>query len=330
MASDWFKGTPDIPPATRPAKIDSIDRARFFGPDAYDAEPGLADAVNSALLLAQPLLVSGEPGTGKTQLAEKMALELGLPLCKFETRSTSVAQDLFYHFDHVARFQTAQSDTNKAALDPLNFIEFGALGRAIVESLPTAEAATLFPAGRLPDWYGGPRRAIVLIDEIDKAPSDFPNDALNEVERHYFRIREVGGGRVVSAAEALRPIIVITSNSEKQLPDAFLRRCVFFHLQPIEAERLRRIVVRRLAGLQVRPGRLLDEALALFADLRSSAYDLRKRPSTSEFLGFVAALATDGAAFDQALPVGLAQRHLSTLVKAPEDQEAARRHPRLA
>ncbi|MBK7846090.1 MAG: MoxR family ATPase [Zoogloea sp.] len=330
MASDWFKGTPDIPPATRPAKIDSIDRARFFGPDAYDAEPGLADAVNSALLLAQPLLVSGEPGTGKTQLAEKMALELGLPLCKFETRSTSVAQDLFYHFDHVARFQTAQSDTNKAALDPLNFIEFGALGRAIVESLPTAKAATLFPAGRLPDWYGGPRRAIVLIDEIDKAPSDFPNDALNEVERHYFRIREVGGGRVVSAAEALRPIIVITSNSEKQLPDAFLRRCVFFHLQPIEAERLRRIVVRRLAGLQVRPGRLLDEALALFADLRSSAYDLRKRPSTSEFLGFVAALASDGAAFDQALPVGLAQRHLSTLVKAPEDQEAARRHPRLA
>ena len=330
MASDWFKGTPDIPPATRPAKIDSIDRARFFGPDAYDAEPGLADAVNSALLLAQPLLVSGEPGTGKTQLAEKMALELGLPLCKFETRSTSVAQDLFYHFDHVARFQTAQSDTNKAALDPLNFIEFGALGRAIVESLPTAEAATLFPAGRLPDWYGGPRRAIVLIDETDKAPSDFPNDALNEVERHYFRIREVGGGRVVSAAEALRPIIVITSNSEKQLPDAFLRRCVFFHLQPIEAERLRRIVVRRLAGLQVRPGRLLDEALALFADLRSSDYDLRKRPSTSEFLGFVAALASDGAAFDQALPVGLAQRHLSTLVKAPEDQEAARRHPRLA
>lgn len=330
MASDWFKGTPDIPPATRPAKIDSIDRARFFGPDAYDAEPGLADAVNTALLLAQPLLVSGEPGTGKTQLAEKMALELGLPLCKFETRSTSVAQDLFYHFDHVARFQTAQSDTNKAALDPLNFIEFGALGRAIVESLPTAEAATLFPAGRLPDWYGGPRRAIVLIDEIDKAPSDFPNDALNEVERHYFRIREVGGGRVVSAAEALRPIIVITSNSEKQLPDAFLRRCVFFHLQPIEAERLRRIVVRRLAGLQVRPGRLLDEALALFADLRSSDYDLRKRPSTSEFLGFVAALASDGAAFDQALPVGLAQRHLSTLVKAPEDQEAARRHPRLA
>lgn len=330
MASDWFKGTPDIPPATRPAKIDSIDRARFFGPDAYDAEPGLADAVNTALLLAQPLLVSGEPGTGKTQLAEKMALELGLPLCKFETRSTSVAQDLFYHFDHVARFQTAQSDTNKAALDPLNFIEFGALGRAIVESLPGADAATLFPAGRLPDWYGGPRRAIVLIDEIDKAPSDFPNDALNEVERHYFRIREVGGGRVVSAAEALRPIIVITSNSEKQLPDAFLRRCVFFHLQPIEAERLRRIVVRRLAGLQVRPGRLLDEALALFADLRSRDYDLRKPPSTSEFLGFVAALASDGAAFDQALPVGLAQRHLSTLVKAPEDQEAARRHPRLA
>ena len=175
MASDWFKGTPDIPPATRPAKIDSIDRARFFGPDAYDAEPGLADAVNTALLLAQPLLVSGEPGTGKTQLAEKMALELGLPLCKFETRSTSVAQDLFYHFDHVARFQTAQSDTNKAALDPLNFIEFGALGRAIVESLPRADAATLFPAGRLPDWYGGPRRAI-RVHALDDRSGTYETD----------------------------------------------------------------------------------------------------------------------------------------------------------
>jgi len=294
VASDWFKGTPDIPPAKSPAKIDSIDRARFFGPDAYDAEPGLADAVNTALLLAQPLLVSGEPGTGKTQLAEKMALELGLPLCKFETRSTSVAQDLFYHFDHVARFQTAQSDTNKAALDPLNFIEFGALGRAIVESLPRADAATLFPEGRLPDWYGGPRRAIVLIDEIDKAPSDFPNDALNEVERHYFRIREVGGGRVVSAAEALRPIIVITSNSEKQLPDAFLRRCVYHHIEFPADEGARRkalqdILDERLKGVVALDGQGYQDALDAYFFLRDLSA-VEKKPSTSELLDWIQSL----------------------------------------
>ena len=326
MSFDWFKGKPGTPPATIALQIKSIDRTKFFGPDHYDAEPGLADAVNTALLLAQPLLVSGEPGTGKTQLAEKMALELGLPLFKFETRSTSVAQDLFYSFDHVARFQAAQAGTDKAALDPLRFIEFGALGRAIVQSLPKEEAAKLFPDGTLPEWYSGPNRAIVLVDEIDKAPSDFPNDALNEFERHYFRIREVGG-REVRAAEALRPVIVITSNSEKQLPDAFLRRCVFFHLQPIDAERLRRIVISRLAGesLKVQSGRLLNDALALFVNLRSPGLDLRKRPSTSEFLGFVAALASEGASPDQPLSSELALRHLATLVKAPEDQEAARR-----
>lgn len=331
MTSNWFQGRPEIAVPAKPVEIESIDRDTFFGPENYEAEDGLRDAVNTALLLDQPLLLTGEPGTGKTQLAEKLALELGLQLFKFETKSTSVAQDLFYAFDHVARFQAASVSKDEAALQALRFIDFGALGKAVVQSLSRDSASKLFSEGKLPDWYRGPSRAVVLIDEIDKASSDFPNDALNEIERHYFRIREVPGGLEVKAAASQRPVLVITSNSEKQLPDAFLRRCIFYHLQPINAERLRKITLRRLAALKVQSGPLLEEALQLFFDLREPRYDLRKRPSTAEFLGFVAALASEpGAVPDQPLQPAHARRVLATLVKAPEDQAAAAHHPKLA
>jgi MoxR-like ATPase len=331
MRANWFQGRPGLEAAAQPVEIESIDRDQFFGAENYQAEDGLRDAVNTALLLDQPLLLTGEPGTGKTQLAEKLALELGLQLFKFETKSTSVAQDLFYSFDHVARFQAAQVSDDKAALDPLCFVEFGALGKAVVQSLAPDDARKLFRPDTLPLWYRGPCRAVVLIDEIDKAPSDFPNDALNEIERHYFRVREVQGGLEVKAATRQRPVVVITSNSEKQLPDAFLRRCVFYHLQPINPETLRAITLRRLAALKVRSGPMLAKALEFFFDLRSPAYDLRKPPSTAEFLAFVSALALDpAAATADGLTPELARRVLATLVKAPEDQLAASRHPLLA
>jgi MoxR-like ATPase len=331
MTSNWFQGRPEVPAPTQPVAIESIDRDKFFGPENYEAEDGLRDAVNTALLLDQPLLLTGEPGTGKTQLAEKLALELGLQLFKFETKSTSIAQDLFYTFDHVARFQAAQVSKDDAALHALHFVDFGALGKAVVQSLAAADAGKLFPTGELPGWYRGPGRAVVLIDEIDKAPSDFPNDALNEIERHYFRIREAQGGLEVKAAAKLRPVVVITSNSEKQLPDAFLRRCIFYHLQPISLDRLRRITLRRLAALKVQSGPLLEDALQLFLDLRKPEFDLRKRPSTAEFLGFVAALSQEpGASPTESLQPAHAQRVLATLVKAPEDRAAAARHPKVA
>lgn len=323
----WFQGRPGTPPPVSPVLIDSIDRDHYFGPDNYDAEPGLRDAVNTALLLDQPLLLTGEPGTGKTQLAEKLALELGLPLYKFETKSSSLAQDLFYNFDHVARFQAAQITKDPEALHALRFVEYGALGRAVIQSLAAQQAAALFAGDQLPTWYAGPGRAVTLIDEIDKASSDFPNDALNEVERHYFRIREWQGGHEVKAAAKLRPVVVITSNSEKQLPDAFLRRCIFYHLPPVTPERLLAITLRRLKRLKVEAGPMLDSALSLFTDLRSDQLDLRKRPSTSEFLAYVAALTQDAeVAAGQPVPVAAALRALAVLVKAPEDQAAARRH----
>lgn len=330
MSSSWFQGRPGLIPVSQPVEIDSVDRDQFFGAENYHAEDGLRDAVNTALLLNQPLLLTGEPGTGKTQLAEKLALELGLQLFKFETRSTSIAQDLFYTFDHVLRFQVAQASKDKADLHALRFLDYGALGKAVVQSLDVNEACKLFPDDKLPDWYHGPCRAVVLIDEIDKASSDFPNDALNEIERHYFRIREIQGGLEVKAATRQRPIVVITSNSEKQLPDAFLRRCIFYHLQPINADRLREITLRRLGALQIEAGPLLEDALTLFFDLRSPGYDLRKRPSTAEFLGFVAALSREAdTSPEKPLQPDHARRVLMTLVKSPEDQLAAARHPML-
>jgi MoxR-like ATPase len=325
MSLDWFRGDPDRPKSDFPVQIDSIDRDTFFGPDEYQADENLRDAVNTALLLDQPLLLTGEPGTGKTQLAEKLAHELGLELFKFETKSTSVAQDLFYTFDHVGRFREAQSPGHSAtAMDPLNFIEFGALGRAVIQSLPLAEAQSYFPRQNPPAWFRESQRAVVLIDEIDKAPSEFPNDALNEIERHFFRIRELAGGLEVMASEKLRPIVVITSNSEKQLPDAFLRRCVFHHIQPIDESRLRRIAQRRLGRLGVAPGPLLDDALKLFFELRKPERDLRKPPTTAEFLAFLAALVTEsGRTAEGRLDTQQAARWISTLVKAREDFDTA-------
>jgi MoxR-like ATPase len=331
MPLNWFQGKPGLSPPKVPVVVESVDREKLFGAAEYDADEALVDAVNTALLLDQPLLLSGEPGTGKTQLAEKLALELGLePVFRHETKSTSVAQDLFYTFDHVARFQVAQGSQNKDDLNPLHFIDYGALGRAILQSLPEDKAKERIAGVELPTWFKGPRRAVVLIDEIDKAPSDFPNDALNEIERHYFRLREAGNVEI-SAAKGFKPIVIITSNAERQLPDAFLRRCIFHHLNPIDRKRLESIATRRLASLMVKSGPMLDDAMKLFFELRESPFDLRKRPSTAEFLAFVAALIGDERVkVDAPLPAAAARQVLSTLIKSPEDQVAAKTHPLLA
>ncbi|MFM2058596.1 MAG: hypothetical protein RLY71_2981 [Pseudomonadota bacterium] len=341
---DWFKGQPGLAAPARPVQITSVDREKLFGPDHYEADPELTQAVNAALLLDMPLLLSGEPGTGKTQLAEKLAAELGVNLWKFETKAASTAAELFYQFDHVRRFQAAQPGAGQADLDPLRFIDYGPLGKAILQGQPREQARAWFHEGKLPDWItdlAEPRRAVVLIDEIDKAPSDFPNDALNELERHYFRLRECEG-RELKADPAHRPIVVITSNSEKQLPDAFLRRCLFHHLQPIGATKLQRIAARRLASLAtgLGPGTLLDGAVQLFFDLRDERikdddrrnlprFELRKKPSTAEFLAFIGALAETGARSGDALTPERARLWLATLVKAPEDQALASQHPLL-
>lgn len=293
--------------------------AQLQRPEDYLADPGLVDAVNVALLLGQPLLVTGEPGTGKTQLAYSLAWQLGFdePL-KFETKSDSVARDLFYDYDALGRFQAAQSD---GETNPLHYLTYNALGLAILRANEPRAIADFVPSGF---EHGECRRSVVLVDEVDKAPRDFPNDLLNELEGMYFRIPELGNVKVEADAE-MRPVIVVTSNSEKDLPDAFLRRCVYYDIPFPQGKRLERIVTRRLGSYGGAASDLLADALALFASLRAPSAGLRKRPATAELLGWLVTLRQQAGEAENPLAEHpqLALRTLSNLVKTADDQEKA-------
>jgi MoxR-like ATPase len=202
--------TPSSAPPTPPKLLPASPNVEMRDPREYRRDPGLADAVNVALLLRQPLMVTGEPGTGKTVLAASVAFELGLaaPLA-FETKSTSQARDLFYTFDALGRFTAKEfgSGTGRAA----DYISFNALGEAIVLANEPEAVRDVLPTGFV---HPGKRRSVVLIDEVEKAPRDFPNDILNEIERMYFRIPEFGN-RAVAADPDYYPILLMTNNSEK-------------------------------------------------------------------------------------------------------------------
>jgi MoxR-like ATPase len=294
-------------------------RGKLLKPENYIADSGLRGACNVALLLGQPLILNGEPGTGKTQFAYSLAWELGLqtPL-KFETKSNSTAQDLFYIYDALKRFQDIQSGLNTKST--LNYITYQALGLAILKSKRYEDVEDVLPE----DFeYFEPQRSVVLIDEIDKAPRDFPNDLLNELEQLYFRVSELGN-RPVEANPQLRPIVIITSNSEKDLPDAFLRRCVYYNIPFPERDKLTDILTSRL-GLNVdTQDTFLQTALDLFGQLRSPGSGLRKKPATAELLGWISALRT----FSKDGENPFVQREiiiptLSSLIKTAEDQEKA-------
>ena len=261
-----------------PGFIPSITDAR---PTLYLADDGLRDAVNVALALGQPLLLTGEPGTGKTQLAASLAYELGLgePLV-FNVKTTSTAHDLFYRYDSLQHFHSSQFE--RAERKTEEFITYEALGLAILRTLPPGDP-------QLPPGFAQTQssRSVVLIDEIDKAPRDLPNDVLNEFEAMAFTVKETG--RSFRTDPALRPILVITSNSEKHLPDAFLRRCVFYHIQFPDTARLRQIVESRLGAEHPFSPSKLDAALAHFFAIRELG--LKKQPATAEFLAWVHVLA---------------------------------------
>lgn len=253
-------------------------------PTHYLAEPGLRDAVNVALALGQPLLVTGEPGTGKTQLAASLAHELGLghPLV-FNVKTTSTAKDLFYRYDALRHFHDAQFHKTELTVEP--YITYEALGLAIIFSMDSGKADPF-----LPEAYRGkgPIRSVVLIDEIDKAPRDLPNDVLNEIENMTFTVKETG--RSFVADQRLRPILILTSNSEKNLPDAFVRRCAFYHISFPDRERLRQIVQGRLDLDGEFTPAMLENALGHFESIRS--LPLRKKPATAELLAWLEVLKT--------------------------------------
>ncbi len=238
----------------------AIESAEQFGGTAsYLTNPALESAVNCALVLAKPLLVRGEPGTGKTLLAEAVAQSQNAELISWHVKSTTRAQEGLYHYDTVQRLYDSRFGDHDVR-DISEYIHMGALGKA----------------------FKAPERVVLLIDEIDKADLEFPNDLLHELDRMRFTVMETG--ELVAAKE--RPIVIITSNAEKELPDAFLRRCVFHFIDFPEPELMARIVEVHQPDVNQQ---LLDQALAAFYAVRGMDR-LRKRPSTSELVDWIAML----------------------------------------
>ncbi|QIR85538.1 MoxR family ATPase [Paracoccus sp. AK26] len=229
---------------------------QFTGTDRYVAPPDLAVAVNAAVTLERPLLVKGEPGTGKTELARQVAGSLGLPIIEWHVKSTTKAQQGLYEYDAVSRLRDSQLGDARVH-DVSNYIRRGKLWQA----------------------FTAPGKVVLLIDEIDKADIEFPNDLLQELDRMEFHVYETG--ETVRAAH--RPVVIITSNNEKELPDAFLRRCFFHYIRFPDADTLRAIVDVHYPGLK---RGLLDQALTQFFDLRETP-GLKKKPSTSELLDWL-------------------------------------------
>ena len=229
---------------------------QFSSTQTYVAPPDLAVAVNAAITLERPLLVKGEPGTGKTELARQVAASLGLPILEWNVKSTTRAQQGLYEYDAVSRLRDSQ------------------LGEAKVHDI-----GNYIRKGKLWQAFEAESKVVLLIDEIDKADIEFPNDLLQELDRMEFHVYETGA--TIRARH--RPVVVITSNNEKELPDAFLRRCFFHYIRFPDAETLKRIVDVHFPNLKPR---LLEEALSQFLELRE-VQGLKKKPSTSELLDWL-------------------------------------------
>lgn len=228
----------------------------FTSTQNYIVADDLGLAVNAAVTLEKPLLLKGEPGTGKTRLAEELAAALGVPLIRWQIKSTTKAQQGLYEYDAVSRLRDSQLGSDKVH-DIANYIKPGKLWQA----------------------FTAPERPVLLIDEIDKADIEFPNDLLHELDQMEFHVYETG--EQVRAEH--RPIVIITSNNEKELPDAFLRRCFFHYIKFPDAETLAQIVQVHYPDIRKN---LLSTALEVFFELRAVP-NLKKKPSTSELIDWL-------------------------------------------
>lgn len=235
---------------------------RFEGTSDYIATDDLKIAVNAAVALERPLLIKGEPGTGKTVLAYEIARALNAPLITWHVKSTTKAHNGLYEYDAVSRLRDSQLGEERVH-DVRNYLKPGKLWEA----------------------FTAPTRPVLLIDEIDKADIEFPNDLLQELDRMEFFVQETGE----TIRAAVRPIVVITSNNEKELPDAFLRRCFFHYIRFPDDETMKAIVEVHFPGIKPR---LVSEALKTFYEIRDTP-GLKKKPSTSELLDWLKLLLVD-------------------------------------
>ena len=267
---------------------------QFTGTADYLASPELRDAVNVAIALEKPLLIKGEPGTGKTRLAEAVAQELGTELLIWNVKSTSKARDGLYVYDTVQRLNDARFGDRDIS-DIRHYIKYGPMGESFQKN----------------------KRIVLLIDEIDKADMEFPNDLLHELDRMSFLVDETGE----TIRAEFRPIVIVTSNNEKELPDAFLRRCVFHYIAFPTQELMADIVHVHHPELEEE---LLRQVLIAFYWLREQS-EVRKRPSTSELIDWIAALRRAGiskAAMEEKLPF------LGVLLKREQDLDTVSAGPR--
>lgn len=258
---------------------------RFTGSDKYVASNELMNAVNVAITLKKPLLVKGEPGTGKTQLAEAIAESLGMRLIVWGIKSTTKAQEGLYVYDTVQRLYDSQFGEGDVS-DIRQYIKLGKLGEA----------------------FSSEEQVVLLIDEIDKADLEFPNDLLWELDRMEFYINETKE----TIRTKHRPIVIITSNAEKELPDAFLRRCIFHYIDFPDEEKIADIIRVHFGQLDKK---LVDNAIRTFYDIRSMK-QIMKKPSTSELLDWIQALQLTGVNVDE---IGEKIPYVGVLLKKNQD-----------